>query len=89
MFAQPSRLFTKEELLALIWGKKTEFGAHTIAQHIYALRRKLKFVEHGFKLLSVYASGYRLEWVDAPAPARPDPVLAASARPMSLEASLI
>ncbi len=61
LFSQLSRLFTKNELLALIWGKKSEFGAHTISQHVYALRKKLKFNAHGFALQSVYATGYRLE----------------------------
>lgn len=60
-FSHPSRLFTKEELLAAIWGKQTALGCHTIAQHVYALRKKLALAEHGFRLLSVYATGYRLE----------------------------
>lgn len=68
LFSQPSRLLTKDELLALIWGRQAEFGAHTIAQHVYALRKKLEFDAHGFALQSVYASGYRLEpLADAPA----------------------
>ena len=70
LFSQPSRLFTKSELLALIWGKQTEFGAHTISQHVYALRKKLKFDKHGFKLQSVYATGYRLECFDTPSRSR-------------------
>jgi DNA-binding response OmpR family regulator len=63
LFSQPSRLLTKDELLALIWGKRAETGAHTIAQNIYALRKKLAFAGNGFELQSVYASGYRLERV--------------------------
>jgi two-component system, OmpR family, phosphate regulon response regulator PhoB len=66
-FAQPSRLFTRDELLALIWGKGSDFGSHTVAQYVYALRKKLELVDHGFRLQSVYATGYRLEWIDAPA----------------------
>lgn len=61
LFSQPSRLFTKQELLASIWGRHTECGSHTIAQHVYALRKKLALTEHGFSLLSVYGTGYRLE----------------------------
>jgi two-component system, OmpR family, phosphate regulon response regulator PhoB len=67
-FAQPSRLFTRDELLALIWGKHSAYGAHVVAQYVYALRKKLELVEHGFRLQSVYATGYRLEWLDRPAP---------------------
>lgn len=66
LFAQPSRLFTRDELLALIWGKGSTFGAHTVAQYVYALRKKLELVDHGFRLQSVYATGYRLEWIEAP-----------------------
>jgi DNA-binding response OmpR family regulator len=62
LFCSPSRLFTKQELLAAIWGKNTEFGYHTIAQHVYSVRKKLALAENGFRLLAVYASGYRLEW---------------------------
>lgn len=62
LFCSPSRLFTKQELLAAIWGRNSEFGYHTIAQHVYSVRKKLALAEHGFKLLAVYASGYRLEW---------------------------
>lgn len=62
LFCSPSRLFTKQELLAAIWGKGGEFGYHTIAQHVYAVRKKLALADHGFKLLAVYATGYRLEW---------------------------
>jgi DNA-binding response OmpR family regulator len=65
LFCSPSRLFTKQELLAAIWGKNSEFGYHTIAQHVYSVRKKLALAEHGFKLLAVYASGYRLEFPEA------------------------
>jgi DNA-binding response OmpR family regulator len=68
-FAQPSRLFTRDELLALIWGKHSAYGAHVVAQYVYALRKKLELVDHSFRLQSVYATGYRLEWLDRPAPA--------------------
>lgn len=61
LLSQPGRLFTKEELLASIWGKQTEVGAHTVSQHIYAIRKKLALIENGFRLLAVYGTGYRLE----------------------------
>jgi DNA-binding response OmpR family regulator len=81
LFSQPSRLFTKSELLAPIWGKQTEFGAHTISQHVYALRKKLKFDKHGFELQSVYATGYRLECCDSPSFARATPLYARTSAP--------
>jgi DNA-binding response OmpR family regulator len=62
LFSNPGRLFTKQELLALIWGKGSSLGYHTISQHVYSLRKKLDLSAHGIQLLSVYASGYRLEF---------------------------
>jgi DNA-binding response OmpR family regulator len=67
LFSNPSRLFTKQELLAAIWGRNTEFGHQTISQHVYSVRKKLALAKHGFKLLAVYASGYRLEYPQTPA----------------------
>jgi DNA-binding response OmpR family regulator len=64
LFAQPSRLFTKDELIGLVWGRQTDFDVHTIAQHVCALRKKLELVAHGFKLQAVYGTGYRLDWVE-------------------------
>jgi DNA-binding response OmpR family regulator len=64
LFAQPSRLFTKDELIGLVWGRQTDFDMHTIAQHVCALRKKLELVAHGFRLQSVYGTGYRLDWVE-------------------------
>jgi two-component system, OmpR family, response regulator RegX3 len=61
LFSQPSRLFTKDELQAAIWGKGEDTGHHTITQHVYLLRKKLALADHSARLVSVYASGYRLE----------------------------
>jgi DNA-binding response OmpR family regulator len=65
LFSCPSRLFTKQELLSAIWGKNCAHGYHTISQHVYSIRKKLSLADHGFKLLAVYASGYRLQCPDA------------------------
>ena len=65
----------------LIWGKKTEFGAHTISQHVYALRKKLEFDKHGFNLQSVYATGYRLECFATPSRSRGVPPHARTSAP--------
>jgi DNA-binding response OmpR family regulator len=69
LFSHPSRLLTREELLAMLWGRGAQAGAHTITQHVYALRKKLAFDAHGFALQSVYGTGYRLERTQR-APAR-------------------
>lgn len=61
LFSQPSKVFTKAELLSSIWGRHTRCGDQTITQHVYALRKKLHLAAHGVCLLSVYGTGYRLE----------------------------
>lgn len=61
LFREPSRLLTKHELLAAIWGKDLDVGSATITQHIYLLRRKLELASHGITLSSVYGVGYRLD----------------------------
>lgn len=68
LFSEPARLFTRQELLAAIWGRNHEVGVHTVAQHVYQVRRKLALTEHGFRLNAVYGTGYRLE---LPSPQRP------------------
>jgi two-component system, OmpR family, phosphate regulon response regulator PhoB len=64
LFSQPARLITKDELQAAIWGKGSDLGHHTIAQHVYLLRKKLELSKFGARLVAVYASGYRLELPD-------------------------
>lgn len=61
LFSEPARLFTRQELLAAVWGRNHEAGVHTVAQHVYLIRRKLALTEHGFRLNAVYGTGYRLE----------------------------
>jgi DNA-binding response OmpR family regulator len=61
LFSEPGRLITKEALQAAIWGRLGGFTDHTLAQHVYALRKKLALAQHGVRLVAVYAAGYRLE----------------------------
>jgi DNA-binding response OmpR family regulator len=61
LFQNPNRLFSRAELLAAVWGKRDDVGEHTLTQHIYAIRKKLSFAEHGYRVAPVYGSGYRLE----------------------------
>ena len=64
----PDRFVSKTELIAGVWGRTNDIAAHTIAQHMHAIRKKLRFAAHGIRLVAVYGSGYRLE-APAPAPA--------------------
>lgn len=65
LFLHPARLWTKAELQSAIWGKGDDVSFHTIAQHVYSVRKKLKLAARGVRLLTVYGTGYRLEVPDA------------------------
>jgi DNA-binding response OmpR family regulator len=61
--AEPTRVFTKEELLRSIWGFRAMGTTRTLDSHACRLRRKLN--AHGDRFVSnVWGVGYRL--VDGP-----------------------
>jgi DNA-binding response OmpR family regulator len=66
LFSQPSKVFTKAELLSAIWGRRTRCGDQAITQNVYALRKKLDLAANGVCLFSVYGTGYRLELSSQP-----------------------
>ena len=61
LFQHRDRLVRREELVAAVWGRDIPGSARTLDTHLYTLRRKLMFAEHGLKLSNVYREGYRLE----------------------------
>jgi DNA-binding response OmpR family regulator len=61
LFQHRDRLVRREELVAAVWGRDIPGSARTLDTHLYTLRRKLQFAEHGLKLSNVYREGYRLE----------------------------
>jgi DNA-binding response OmpR family regulator len=64
----PNRFISKAELIASVWGRSVEVAAHTVAQHIHAVRKKLRLSDFDLRLVAVYGTGYRLEQ-NEPAPA--------------------
>jgi DNA-binding response OmpR family regulator len=67
LVAEPSRVFTKEELLRSIWGYRATGSTRTLDSHACRLRQKLGV--HGERyVVNVWGVGYRL--VDAPAAQR-------------------
>ncbi len=55
-------LFSRRQLLELIWGIRGDVTTRTVDTHISRLRRKLELDgRHGWRLRSVYQHGYRLE----------------------------
>ena len=66
--AEPTRVFTKAELLRTIWGQRTIGTTRTLDSHACRLRRKLG-ADGGRFVVNVWGVGYRL--VDAPMVAAP------------------
>ena len=68
--SDPTRVFTKNELLRDVWGFRSQGRTRTLDSHASRLRRKLD-PEAGRFVVNVWGVGYRL--VDAPpAAGRPD-----------------
>ncbi len=58
--ADPSRVLTRHELLAEVWGYPCACSTRTLDSHASRLRRKLAAVDGGRWVLNVRAVGYRL-----------------------------
>ena len=70
LVAEPSRVFTKEELLRSIWGYRAMGSTRTLDSHACRLRRKLGL--HGGRyVVNVWGVGYRL--VDGSRRPAPEP----------------
>jgi DNA-binding response OmpR family regulator len=61
LFERIDRFIPRAELIVGVWGRRAELEPHTVTQHVYVLRNKLALREHGYKLCSVYGSGYRFQ----------------------------
>jgi len=61
LIAEPTRVFTRAELLRGIWGHATFGHSRTLDSHAFRLRRKLAAAEPGRALvINVWGVGYRL-----------------------------
>jgi len=60
----PSRLFTRDELITLIWGADYGGDERTVDVHIKRLRKRFDRFEHSFKIRTVRGLGYKLEVYD-------------------------
>jgi DNA-binding response OmpR family regulator len=61
--AEPTRVFTKQELLRDVWGYRAVGRTRTLDSHASRLRRKLD-PDHARYVINVWGYGYRL--IDAP-----------------------
>lgn len=57
--SDPTRVFTKRELLEAVWGYRTPARTRTLDSHASRLRRKLD-PEHGRFVVNAWGYGYRL-----------------------------
>lgn len=62
LFANVGTLLSRAHLMQVVWGSNPDIDTRTIDVHVSHLRSKLKLVpENGWRLVSVYQQGYRLE----------------------------
>ena len=59
--ADPGRVFTREELLRVVWGYSTAARSRTLDAHVARLRAKLRAAGVEHQLVSVRGVGYRLD----------------------------
>lgn len=57
----PGRIFTREQLLAWIWGTDYEGDSRTIDVHIKRLRERFPENASGFRITTIRGLGYKLE----------------------------
>ena len=61
-FQNIGRLLTRDHLIKVVWALSADVDTRTIDVHVSALRRKIGITpEVGWRLVSVYGHGYRLE----------------------------
>ena len=61
-FAQLGTLLSRAHLIKVVWGTTPDIDTRTIDVHVSHLRSKLSLLpQHGWRLISVYHQGYRLE----------------------------
>lgn len=57
---EPRRVFSKQELLAEVWGYRASGRSRTVDSHASRLRRKLNEASRGRWVINVWGIGYRL-----------------------------
>jgi len=60
LMADPTRVFTKEQLLREVWGFRSLGRTRTLDSHASRLRRKLSAAAPGVFVVNVWGVGYRL-----------------------------
>jgi two-component system, OmpR family, response regulator RegX3 len=64
-FSQVGVLLSRAHLTKVVWGTTPDIDTRTLDVHVSHLRSKLKLLpQYGWRLISVYHQGYRLERLD-------------------------
>ena len=62
MFQNNGRLLSRGHILESVWGLNSDVTTRTVDSHMSKLRRKLTLTpENGWRMVSIYQFGYRLE----------------------------
>lgn len=68
LFSRPGTFASRDAIGMAVWGQHADIAEHTIEQHVYMLRKKLRLSqERGVWIRAAYGRGYRLEAKAAPA----------------------
>lgn len=58
----PFKVFTREELIGMVWGPGFAVGEHTLDVHIHALRKLLgRDADHGCEIVAIKGVGFKLK----------------------------
>lgn len=60
LLSYPDRIFSREQLLDLVWGMNAESGEETVKTHISRIRSKLKNITE-FGILTIKGLGYKAD----------------------------
>lgn len=59
--SQPDRMYTRDQLIQLIWGTDFEGDSRTVDVHIKRLRERFRNITDDFQIITVRGLGYKLE----------------------------
>jgi len=67
LLSSAGRLISQQEVLTRIWGGSSHVRVHTLQSYVSRLRNKLGLTPaNGWRIVSVYGHGYRVQKVDVP-----------------------
>jgi len=60
LMTHPERVYSRDQLLDLVWGRNIHVGPRTVDMHVSKLRKALEASGHHRLIQTVHGSGYRL-----------------------------